>query len=162
MIARNRLVRTLSADANARNRELQIRLSAEEQRIRTYYADLREELQDRRAKLEAKGEDTLPLDGRLAALRLEESMRMEEISRKGVLRAELRLINLLYVKIPRLFLSLRAVVDRKLRLQNPQLLTVTWDPMMDRFDAVNCPNCKAPTFEVVAVSGGRIGCPSCK
>ena len=161
VIARSRLLRTLSADANIRSGELQARLSSQRARLRSYYEDLKEELTERREKLLMKEEDPAPIDGRLAALRREEALRIEELDKQSILRAELRLVNVLHIKIPRLFLAVRAAAAPKMRLQTPKSMTLTWDPLTDHFDAAECPTCKSPTYEFVTVERNQLGCYNC-
>lgn len=161
-IARNRLMRTLSTDANMRNGELQIRLSSKKERLQTYFADLREELEERKAKLLAKGEDAVVLEGRGAAIRREESLRLEEIEREGILRAELRLVNVLHIKVPRLFMQVRMCAEPRAHLRGAYAITMTWDPLTEHCDAAECPNCTASTYEFSVIRKGELGCPNCQ
>ena len=88
-IARDRVIRTLAALANTRQRELVDRLDRQLERIGRYYSDLRAEVeeQDRRRRAEAR---TLPVSR--AGLRhsdREEQVRTAELRQKSQLRGPL-------------------------------------------------------------------------
>lgn len=105
LIARDGVERTVKAELNTRQHDMKARLATQTERMKRYYADLRAELNERVEKATARGEETESLRARLAALDREEALRLEELQRKAQLRVQLRLTNLLHVKIPRLFLS---------------------------------------------------------
>ncbi len=71
-IARDRVVRTLAALANTRARELGERLNRQVERMRKYYADLREEVEEQAERARNRSEDEAKFASRREALDREE------------------------------------------------------------------------------------------
>lgn len=163
LAAREAVVRTVKAEVKTGQHEIQTRLVEQTERMKRYYADLRAELSERLEKAKARGEETESLQPRLAALDREEAVRLEELQRKAVLRVQLKLANLLHVKIPRLFLIvlLSPIEGKRVGLFRPKPLTLTWDPLAEKTDALDCPNCQHPTYELRLNRFGALTCPSC-
>ena len=90
-----------------------------------YYADLRAELAERIEKAQARGDEIESLRLRQDALTREEALRLDELGRKARIRIQLKLVNLLHVKIPRLFISTR-VTAKQFPVLHPAALTFTW------------------------------------
>lgn len=160
MLAREEVLRALMTEANSQQRERRQHAAAEIGRMERYYADLRTELAERRAKALAKGEDVKPLLDREAALEREAALRIDELRRKAVVRAQLRLSNLLRLHIPRLFLPLRLVSTDRRDLRSWDL-SATWDPLTEQTDALECPHCRRPTFTLTLPRRAPLGCPIC-
>ncbi len=74
-IARDRVVRTLSALANTSFRELHERLDRQLERIGRYYADLRAEVEEQAKKARNRDEDPAKFAARIEALEREEQLR---------------------------------------------------------------------------------------
>jgi hypothetical protein len=91
-------------------------------------------------------------------------VRLEELQRKTMLRVQLQLINLLHVKIPRLFLTTRLMPVEGAHGAPPRPipLNLTWDPLSEKTDAIACPNCQHPTFELRLWRQSALRCPSCE
>ena len=109
-LARDRVVRTVAALANARVRELGERLDRQIARMTRYYADLRAEMEEQAERARARDEDTAKSAARREALDREERLRVAELRQKGTLRVHLRLTNLLVVHQPKLLI--RATLAR--------------------------------------------------
>ena len=93
-----------------------------------YFADLREELQTRISRAVAKGEETDTLRQRSLSLEREAALRVDELRRKAVVRAQMRLRNLLHLKIPRLFLELHLVpADKAAGVSQPLTLNLAYN-----------------------------------
>ena len=73
-IARDRVVRTLSALANTYHRELHERLDRQLERIGRYYGDLRAEVEEQAQKARNRDEDPARFTARLEALEREEAV----------------------------------------------------------------------------------------
>ena len=155
--------RTLSAEVHTRRHQLLKQVATQSDRMRRYYADLRAELGERLARSAERGDETESLRLRLAALDREQALRLDELQRKSVLRVQLQLINLLHIKAPRLFVTCRLspVEGKRSSAFRAQPLTVTWDPLVERTDALECPNCRLPTLELRLAAAGSLGCPQC-
>ncbi|MBI5880433.1 MAG: hypothetical protein HZB53_22510 [Chloroflexi bacterium] len=155
--------RTLSAEINTRRHQLQHQVADQSERMRRYYTDLRDELGERIAKSVGSGAETESLRLRLSALDRERALRLDDLHRKTVLRVQLRLVNLLHVKAPRLFLAcqLLPMAGRHIGAFRPRPLTLTWDPLVEKADALDCPSCNHPTLELRLNSAGVLGCPHC-
>jgi hypothetical protein len=96
-------------------------------------------------------EEIRSLEERVATLNREEAVRLDDVRKKSVLRVSMRLTNYLHVHIPRLFFALEIVpVPARGGMTLPALpLTMTFDGMMERFDAAPCPNCGKPTYSLL-------------
>jgi rubrerythrin len=156
-IARDRVVRTLAALANTRARELGERLNRQVERMRKYYADLRDEVEEQAERARNRSEDEAKFASRREALDREEQLRVAELRQKSSLRAHLRLINLLEIHQPNLLL--RGSIVSGGRAAGP--LELVWDPLVEALEAVPCPTCGHPTFALEVDRQGRITCPSC-
>ena len=160
LATREAVIRTVRAEVNTRQHQADTRLAEQTGRMRRYYADLRAELAERIAKAQVRGDETESLRLRQDTLNREESLRLEELARKAQLRVQLKLVNLLHVKIPRLFIVTR-VAAKEFSTVHPAALTVTWDPLTEKTDALVCPNCQRPTFELRLNRQGTLHCPEC-
>ena len=102
-VARDRVIRTVSALANARARELNERLARQLGRMARYYADLRAEVAEQATKARVRADaDAARFAARLEGLDREEHVRGAELRQKSALRVQLRLITLLVVRQPKL------------------------------------------------------------
>ena len=158
LLARERVVRTVTVEANSQQRARWAQAGKEIARMERYFADMAKELDTRMTKALAKGEETAPLLQRKAALEREAATRIDELRRKAGVRAELRLRNLLHLSIPRLFLHARL---RGPKLPPLQLPRISWDPLTEKTDALDCPSCGQPTYILVLDRRGRLRCPAC-
>jgi hypothetical protein len=157
--ARERVMRTVLTEANSRQHELRARLAQQREQMTRYFADLRAELNERLEKVQARGEEGDSLLLRVEALNREERLRVEELQRKATLRAQIQLTNVLHVKIPRLFLEAQLVFDENRRAPIP--LKLTRDPLVEKTDALACPHCQHPTYELRVGRRGDLRCPQC-
>lgn len=160
LTARDAIVRTVRAEVNTRQHQTQARLAEQTERMKRYYADLRAELVERIEKAQARGDETESLCLRQDVLNREEALRLDELARKAQIRVELKLVNLLHVKIPRLFISTR-VTAKRFPVIHPAALTLTWDLLVEKTDALVCPNCQRPTFELRVNPQGILHCVEC-
>jgi hypothetical protein len=160
LTAREAVVRTVSAEVHTRQHQSQARLAEQTERMKRYYADLRAELAERTEKAHTRGDGTESLDLRRDALNREQALRLDELARKAQVHVQLRLVDLLHVKIPRLFIHTR-VTAKSFPAVHPSTLTLTWDPLVEKTDALVCPNCGQPTFELQIGRQGELHCPNC-
>jgi hypothetical protein len=123
---------------------------------------------EQRAAMEAElREEIASLQHRMATLHREEFTRVDDVRKKSVLRVFIRLVNYLHVQVPRLFFQTELISTTHKQPQFPATsLTISFDGITDRFDALTCPRCKTPTFKLVALTGANViasalGCPSC-
>ena len=158
-IARNRVVRTLAAMANTRQRELMDRLTRQLQRINRYYADLRAEVDEQARRAQSRSDDPARFQERTQALHREERLRVAELRQKSQLKISLRVLNLLEIHQPKLLLHTR-VNGPALRSATCELEWV-WDPLVDNLEALDCPQCHHPTFEIGFTRQGLPICPQC-
>jgi hypothetical protein len=158
LLARERVVRTVAAEANSQQRARQAQAGKEIARMERYFADMSEELDTRIAKARAKSEDVAPLLQRKAALEREAATRIDELRRKAGVRAELRLRNLLHLSVPRLFLRARLSGPK---LPPIQLQSISWDPLTEKTDALDCSNCGQPTYTLILDRRAGLRCPAC-
>ncbi|MBI3469317.1 MAG: hypothetical protein HY000_40455 [Planctomycetes bacterium] len=180
-IAQDRVVRTLAALANTRSRELSERTSRQITRMTQYYADLRIELEEQRTRAENRQEDLSKFPARREALDREERVRIAELRQKSTLWVNLRLLNLLVIRQPKLLLRARLVrcvqasnssqrtpAERRPRLSaasaTPEvsgLVDLVWDPLTESLEAVPCPECHRPTYALDLTRQRVIACTTC-
>ncbi len=157
-IARDRVVRTLTAMANARGRELGERRGRQLGRMASYYAELRAEVAGQAGRAEGRGTaDPAKFAARREALDREELMRGAELRQKSTLRVQLRLMTLLVVRQPKLLLQ--ATVYAAGSVVGP--LELVWDPLVENLEAASCPRCGQPTFALEVGRQGGLLCPAC-
>ncbi len=159
---RDALVRTVRAEAHSRQQQLQAGFAQQTERMRQYYADRRAEIAERAAGDPTSAEDADSLRLRLEALDREEALRLDELQRKALLQVELRLTNALHVKIPRLFVSARLASAGGIpAASRAAILQLTWNPLPEKTDALVCPHCQHPTYELRFGRRGDLRCPNC-
>jgi hypothetical protein len=156
-IARERVVRTLSALANQRNREQAEHVEKQIARMRRYYEDLREELAEQVHRATTRGDDLSKFSGRREALEREEKVRIAELRQKSALRVSVRLLILVLVQQPKLLASAVVVSDQK----TLGAVELVWDTLAEAVEALPCPECGRPTFALELTRLGRLVCPAC-
>jgi hypothetical protein len=156
-IARDRVVRTLSALANTSHRDLSERVHRQLHRMGRYYSDLRAEVEEQATKARNRDEDAARFTARLEALAREEELRSAELRRKSQLKVHLRLLNVLVIQQPKLLLRASVASSRSAALRQEWV----WDPLIEGIEAGVCPECSRPTFQYGAAQGGRLVCTSC-
>jgi hypothetical protein len=161
-LARERVVRNVLVAANTHQRERRMRLTRQIEQMEQYFTDMRAEVQERIQKARTRGEETENLEQRIEALEREQVLRIDELRRKAVARVHVQLTNMLHLSIPRLFLQTRLLPTGK-QSRTPELpLTITWDPLISKTDAIDCPACHTPTYELTVNQRGAYGCPHCQ
>ncbi len=155
-LGREQVLRTLTALANLRARQLAGRRDRHIERMTRYYADLRNELEEQTQRSRNAEEAAARLEQRRAAIDREEQLRVAELVQKSNLRVHLRLLQLLRIDQPKLLVHSNVGVDRK----PPAHLELVWDPLTEALEAPACPSCGRPTFELEPTRQG-IGCPAC-
>jgi hypothetical protein len=125
-----------------------------------YFADLRAELRERLEKTAGKSDQDESLRLRLEAVDREEAVRLEDLRRKAALRVELRVRNILHLKSPRLLLAAQIIMGGRGPARTIPL-TLTWDPVVGKLDAVACHHCQQPAYEFRLTSHNELRCPGC-
>jgi hypothetical protein len=158
-IARDRVVRTLSALANTYHRELHERLDRQLERISRYYGDLRAEVEEQAQKARNRESDPAKFIARLESLTREEELQGAELRRKSQLKVNLRLLNLLVIHQPKLLFHTAVATAGTASIVGRT--EWVWDPLVESIEAAVCPNCRHPTFEFGVTRQGRLVCPNC-
>lgn len=159
-IARQRVVRTISATANQRKRELMSRISSQQARMRRYYSDLLEEIAEQHARARQRADEAGMQRGatRQRQAEQERDVRLAELARKASLQVQLRLAHLLCVHHPKLEVAARlAAKDTTVPLR------LLWDPLIEAFEPPACPGCGRPTLQPrPAPQQHAWRCPDCR
>jgi hypothetical protein len=158
-IARDRVVRTLSALANTYHRELHERLDRQLERISRYYGDLRAEVEEQAQKARNRESDPAKFIARLESLTREEELQGAELRRKSQLKVNLRLLNLLVIHQPKLLLHTAVATTGTASIVSRT--EWVWDPLVESIEAAVCPKCRRPTFEFDVTRQSRLFCPAC-
>jgi hypothetical protein len=156
-LARERAVRTFVTMANTRSRELRERLERQVRRMARYYADLRSEATELERRASARSDDLTRYAARREALEREERLRIAELRQKSTLHVQVRLLNVLVVQQPKVLVRGR-LADEKAAGQ----VELVWDPLVESFEAVPCPVCQRPTFELALTRSGQVVCARCQ
>ena len=154
-VARDELERKLLAPLGARRRELESRLTRESGRATAYYDELAREIEEQRSVLAAGTPERAALDSRLAAVRLERDGRLAELRSKYALEAEVSLLSILRLYLPRLVF--RGTLAGK---RDTAELTLVWDPLEQAGEPLRCQRCGGSTYEA-ALDRRAVVCPSC-
>ncbi|HXE53492.1 MAG TPA: hypothetical protein VN541_10770 [Tepidisphaeraceae bacterium] len=154
--ARAHAIRSVTPLANSRRREWAGAVEKQIARMRGYYARLRDETAASPTRAADPAAAEARLRDRRQAIDREEQLRIAELHRKADLRVEMKLIALLTVYQPKLLIA-ASVVPKS---GQPLPIQLVWDPQINSVDAVTCPSCLQPTFQLLI---GRKGlhCPHC-
>lgn len=161
LTARDQVLRSVVSLANMRARELAERLERQTVRLTRYYDDLRQELEEQAARAAARQEpDQTRFLSRRTALDHERQLRIAELRKKTALSVRLRLLNLLVIHQPKILLLTSVVNQPAGKASTPIPLALVWDPLVEAIEAVPCPLCGRPTFELASHRSG-LACPGC-
>jgi hypothetical protein len=174
--ARDHVVRTVAALANARRREWSARVEKQIARMVSYYAQLRQEAEEQAARARGRdteapgvegaegvaGDDTASkaaarAAGRQESIDREERLRVAELRQKSAVRVQVKLAGLMVIHQPKLLVG--ATVTAKEKPVGG--LEIVWDTLTESVEAVPCPRCGHPTFEFRLDRKG-LGCPNCE
>ena len=153
VLARQQVLRSLIPLANTRRRDVEEHVGRQIERMRKYYADLREEVHELARR---SGADRAKLAAREQGLESEERLRIAELKQKSTLRVQLSLLRVLLLWQPKLLL--RTVVSSE---EKSQPLEVVWDPLTEAIEAPACPRCARPTLALEMTRQGLLMCPAC-
>ncbi len=158
-LAREQVVRTLTSLANVRRRELTERVQRQIERMDRYYHDLQTELDEQMRRARKRGSDLAKFAPRRDTLDREHRLRVAELRQKSTLRVQLRLVNLLVIRQPKLLLPSVAVPASRPTAATE--LDLVWDPLTESLEAVTCPQCGSPTYVFQLDRLSRPACPNC-
>ncbi|MEX2288340.1 MAG: hypothetical protein WD648_14690 [Planctomycetaceae bacterium] len=151
LLAREQVVRTVTSLANVRSRELTERLDKQVARMTRYYDDMQRELDEQAARGAAhSSSDDEKYRSRREALDHQRTMRIAELRRKNSLSIQMRLLNVLLVHQPKLQISgtVSGPSEENRRPATSENVSLVWDPLTEGLEAVPCPACNRPTFEL--------------
>ena len=155
-VARREIEQRLSSPLGSRRRELEARLTRESRRAQAYYAELIRELETRRAELPPDSPEQAALGSKRLAIEREREGRLGELGAKYWLSAEISLLSVLRLYLPRVVFA--GTLAGK-RAEAP--LALTWDPVERTGEPARCSRCDGLTYEVGLHRGGGIACPRC-
>jgi hypothetical protein len=156
-IALSSIVGTVGAVANIHKREMDERLQTQIARMTQYYNDLHEEMKERIERAEQRDSDTTKLYDQLGVIDRERKIRINELKNKAVMRVEIELLSLMILSQPKL----HAQVDLVPKKGTPGSTELVWDPLTEKLEAAECPNCKHPTFSLSPDLRGGLVCQDC-
>jgi len=155
-VARREIEQRLSAALGSRRRELEARLAHELARAEAYYAELIRELEARQAELSPVSPEEAALAAKRVAIGRERDGRRSELAAKYRLSAELSLVSILRLYLPRVVFAGTLAGERR-----ETSLALTWDPVERKGEPVRCPRCERLTYELGLNRGCGIACPRC-
>jgi hypothetical protein len=153
--ARAELERRLVTPLGLRRRELGSRLAREASRATTYYDELYREAEEQQSRLPADAPERATLASKLMAIRREREGRTAELQRKYRLEAEVALLSVLRLYLPRLVFRGRLTAKR-----DAAALTLVWDPVEQAGEPIGCGRCHTQTYEA-GLLRGVVACPAC-
>jgi hypothetical protein len=155
-VARREIEQRLSAPLGSRRREVEARLTRERGRAQAYYAELIRELEARQAARPPDSPEQAALGSKRLAIERERDGRLGELGAKYRLSAEISLLSVLRLYLPRVaFAGTLAGKRRQARL------ALTWDPVERAAEPARCSRCDSLTYEVGLDRAGGIACPRC-
>jgi hypothetical protein len=155
-VARREIEQRLSAPLGSRRRDLEARLTRESGRAQAYYAELIRELETRRGELPPDSPEQAALGSKRLAIERERGGRLGELGAKYRLSAELSLLSVLRLYLPRVVFA--GTLTGK-RAEAP--LALTWDPLERTGEPARCSRCDGLTYEVGLHRAGGIVCARC-
>ena len=155
-VARHEIEQKLLAPLGLRRRELESRLDHESGRARAYYDALVRELEEQRAALPPEGAERAQLDSKLLAIRRERDGRLAELRAKYRLSAEVSLLSVLRLHLPRVVFAGTLAGKR-----GDAALTLVWDPVEQMGEPARCSRCDGLTFEMGIHRAGGAACSRC-
>ncbi|MGA2441752.1 MAG: hypothetical protein ABSH08_12405 [Tepidisphaeraceae bacterium] len=150
--ARRQAAPTVASLANARRREWTSRVEKQIARMSAYYAQLHREADEQAARTE----DWARAAARREAIDREERLRIAELRQKSAIHVRVKLASVMVVQQPKLLLS-TAVFDKNRRVGRWEIL---WDPLSEAVEAVPCPACGQPTFDL-RIDRNGLRCANC-
>lgn len=152
-LARNEAMHTLTTLAHTRMRELHERLDRQVRRMKQYYGDLRRELA---APVRGRDSDDARArrEQRLQAIEREERLRIAELRQKNSLRVSIRLLSLLEIYQPKFLIHCTLSMPKR----SAANFEVVWDPLQEAVEALPCPACHRPTFNLRLARDGGLHC----
>jgi hypothetical protein len=163
-LAREEAVRAITVAGHERLAELQRFLQRETDRINRYFADLREELDERRERAVARSAgagpdaaDAQTFDAQRAALDREEQAQLVELRRKMALSVQVKLLNMLTIVQPKLSVRVR-LAPRK---GTPGEADLVFEPVTQKPAPWPCPVCGRPTLALALNPAGQVVCADC-
>ncbi len=155
-VARAELERKLLSPLGRRRRELESRLARESGRAGAYYDELIRELGEHQRSLPADAPARATLESKLRAVRLEREGRLAELREKYALKAEVSLLSVLRLYLPRVLFAGRLAGKR-----STAELMLVWDPVEHAGEPVRCVRCGGLAYEVGLHRTGVVSCLSC-
>jgi hypothetical protein len=155
-VARRELEQRLAAPLGERRRELEARLARDRGRAQAYYTELSREVEARRAALPPDSPEQATLASKRLAIDRECEGRLGELAAKYRLSAELSLLSVLRLYLPRVVFA-GALAGKRGEVP----LALTWDPVERTGEPVRCPRCDRLTYEVGLHRAGGPACPRC-
>ena len=155
-IARHEIEQRVLAPLGVRRRELESRLTRESGRALAYYTELIRELESRRAGPPPESPEHARLDSKLLAIGREREGRLAELRAKYRLSAEISLLSVLRLYLPRVVFAGTLAGKRR-----EAALALTWDPVEHTGEPARCSRCDGLTYEVGLHRGGGVACPRC-
>ncbi|MEI6045998.1 MAG: hypothetical protein WCS37_16735 [Chloroflexota bacterium] len=161
LLARERVLRNVIPETNNQQVLWQARQAQQLTRVKNYFKDMRAELEERIERARTRNEPLEELQQRRESIEREAALRTEELQRVTPVQSSIRLLNVLHVKIPRLFVEVKLTYTGKGTLPELAPLVVSWQPLVEKTDALNCLNCHQPTYVLTLNRRGGLTCPAC-
>ena len=155
-LARAQILRSVAAMANSRGRELSERCDSQVIRLRRYYADLRDELEEQKKRAEC-GRSLRAACRTAGHPGSRGAIADWRIEAKEPSSCRSAFAQLLRIEQPKLLLTIAVTAEACA----PGKLEVVWDPLVEGVEAVSCPRCGKPSYEF-ALNKSEVGCEMCK
>jgi len=155
-MARAEVLRNLASHVTQRQRTLMEWKQRETLRLTRYHEELGEELTER-AEKERNDARRQALLARLEANRLEAKRAAQDLETRSALSVELECASLLLVQVPKALVTCHVEHPKRGWQAHVDLL---WNLAARATEAVDCPGCGQPGFELVLRREG-LACPRC-
>lgn len=154
-IAREKCADKVHSEGRKLHIDLEAQFTKEAERIRRYFRDLRNEIEEK----QKKKEEIPSSEEKKRILVLEEKTRLADLRKKISLKVQIKLVNLLNLCQPKLLIPTCIETKRGTMVRTDAV----WDPKTMNTEPLECPTCGQPTLDLfTAKNSQHIVCKICK
>jgi hypothetical protein len=132
------------------------RLARDSGRVESYYDGLLRQIEKRIARKSGDAEAVEKERSRAAATRLDRDAKLEDLARKYSLRVDVRLADVLAVRLP-----VREIAMRLIRKKEERARTLHWNAVLKRLEPPLCEKCGLPAQPLFLCEKVHCLCAAC-
>ncbi len=152
-VARTEALQAAEIGFRAASRDADDGLARELERLGRYYGGLIEEMNADMERAAPEDPRRTAILSRLQAVRAERDRAAAQARERHALSLEVEAVGALAIVYPRCVAAVTLADERKREVR----VEVAWDPVLEQFEAIGCPSCGRPTYEL-ELRGGKATC----